>query len=125
VEIYAAEGKNLEDTLLLLLGRNLGPIHHIYHDNFYNGRLAATLFHRNVSICGTISGNRGIMCDRRGRQTLGRGETVFWRRGDIMVQMWEDRRLLQMISMIHGTTVVNTGRKDRNTNLAVKQLSAD
>jgi len=36
MEIYSAEGKKLEDTVLLLLGRNLVQNHHIYQDNFYN-----------------------------------------------------------------------------------------
>jgi hypothetical protein len=33
-EIYAAEGKNLEDTVLSLLDTDLGHNLHIYHDNF-------------------------------------------------------------------------------------------
>ena len=44
MEIYSAEGKKLEDTVLSLLDRNLGQNHHIYRDNFYNRvRLAQTL----------------------------------------------------------------------------------
>jgi len=36
MEIYSAEGKELEDTVLSLLDRILGQNHHIYQDNFYN-----------------------------------------------------------------------------------------
>ena len=44
MEIYSAEGKKLEDTVLSLLGGNLGLNHHIYQDNYYNSvRLAQTL----------------------------------------------------------------------------------
>ena len=47
MEIYAAEGKNLEDTVLSLLDRNLCQNHHIYQDSFYNSvRLAETLLDR-------------------------------------------------------------------------------
>jgi len=33
MEIYSAEGKKLEDTVLSLLGGNLSLNHHIYQDN--------------------------------------------------------------------------------------------
>jgi hypothetical protein len=36
MEIYWAEGKKLEDTMVSLLDRNLGQNHHIYQDSFYN-----------------------------------------------------------------------------------------
>jgi len=63
-EIYSAEGKKLEDTVLSLLDRNLGQNHHIYQDNFYNSvRLAETLLDRNVGVCGTKRADRGIPCD--------------------------------------------------------------
>ena len=35
-EIYSAEGKKLEDTVLSHLERNLGQNQHICQDNFYN-----------------------------------------------------------------------------------------
>jgi hypothetical protein len=48
METYAAEGKNLEDTVLSLLDRNLCQNHYIYQDSFYNSvRLAETLLDRN------------------------------------------------------------------------------
>ena len=44
MEIYSAEGKNLEDTVLSLLDRNLSQNHHIYQENFYNSvKLVQTL----------------------------------------------------------------------------------
>jgi len=36
MEIYWAEWKKFEDTVLSLLDRNLGQNHHIYQDSFYN-----------------------------------------------------------------------------------------
>jgi len=57
MEIYSAEGKKLEDTVLSLLGQN----HHNYQDNFYNSvRLAQTMLDRNVRVCSTMRPNRGI-----------------------------------------------------------------
>jgi hypothetical protein len=47
MDIYAAEWKKLEDTVLSLLGRNLGHNHHIYLDNFYDSvKVAKTLLDR-------------------------------------------------------------------------------
>jgi len=54
MEMYSAEGKKLEDTVLSLLDRNLGQNHHIYQDKFYNSvRLAQTLLDRNMRVCST------------------------------------------------------------------------
>ena len=51
MEIYAAEGKKLEDTVLSLLDWNLGHSYHIYQDSFYNRvRLAQTLLDRNMRV---------------------------------------------------------------------------
>jgi len=41
-----------------------------------------------------------------------------------MVQAWKDKRLVRMISKIHEATIVNTGRKDRKTNMVIKKLFA-
>jgi hypothetical protein len=45
MEIYAAEGKKLGNTVLSILYIYLGKNHHLYQDNFYNSvKLANTLF---------------------------------------------------------------------------------
>ena len=64
MEIYSAERKKLVDTVLSLLGGNLGLNHHIFQDNYYKiVRLAETLLDRNMRVCGTIRANRGIPRD--------------------------------------------------------------
>ena len=50
-----------------------------------------------------------------------KGQSAFRRKGDVTVQVWKDKRLVQMISTIHEATVVNTGRKDRKTNMEIKK----
>ena len=123
MEIYSAEGKKLEDTVLSLLSGNLGLNHHIFQDSYYNSvRLAQTLLDRNMRVCGTIRANRGIPRDleREGKR-LKREQSAFRRKGDVMVQVWKDKRLVRMISMIHEATVVNTGWKDRKTNMEKKK----
>ena len=93
MEIYSVEGKKFEDTVLSLLDRNLGQNHHVYHDNYYNSvRLAQTWPDRNVKVCSTMRANRGIPCDLEGEgKCLKKGKSVFWRNGDIMVQVLKDK----------------------------------
>jgi hypothetical protein len=44
MDMYAAEGKKLEDTLVSLLDRSLGQNHDIYLDDFYDSvKVAETL----------------------------------------------------------------------------------
>jgi len=123
MEIYSAEGKKLEDTVLSLLDRNLDQNHHLYQDNFYNSvRLAETLLDRKVRVCGTMRVNRGIPRDlEEDGKRLKKGQSAFRRKGDVMVQVWKDKRLVRMISTIHDATVVSTGRKDRKTNMEIKK----
>jgi hypothetical protein len=40
--------------------------------------------------------------------------------GDIMVQVWKDKRIVQMISTIHDITIVNIGRKEEEKKNANK-----
>jgi len=62
--IYSAEVKKLKDAVLSLSDRNIGQNYHIYQFSVYNSvRLAQTLLHRNVRVCGTMRANRGISCD--------------------------------------------------------------
>jgi hypothetical protein len=93
MEIYWAEAKKLEDTVLSLLERNLSQNHHIYQDNFYNSvKLAQTLLVRNVRVCGTMSSNSGIPRDLNGEgKYLKEGESMLRRKGEVMVQRWKDK----------------------------------
>jgi hypothetical protein len=122
MEIYAAEGEKLQDTVLSLLDRNSGHNHHLYQDNFYNSvKLAETMLDRKVRVCGTMRANRDIPRDLEGEgKLLNRGQSALQRKGDVMVQVWKDKRLVHMISTIPDATIVNTGRKDRKTKMEIK-----
>jgi hypothetical protein len=66
--------------------------------------------------------NKGIPYDLEGKgKCLKKGQSAFRRKGDIMMQVWRDKRLVQMISTIHEVTIVNTGWKDRKTNMEIKK----
>jgi hypothetical protein len=45
----------------------------------------------------------------------------FWREGEVMVQVWKDQRLVQVISTIHEATIVNRRQKDRKTSMEIKK----
>ena len=67
------------------------------------------MLQRNVRVCGTLRANRGIPRDLEedGKQ-LKKGQSAFRRKGDVMVQVWKDKRLVRMISTIHDARIVNT-----------------
>ena len=103
-------GKEVGGHSVITFGQN----HHVYQDNYYNSvRLAETLLDRNVRVCGTMRANRGIPrnLEEDGKHSK-KGQLAFQRKGDVMVQVWKDKRLVWMISTIHDATTVNTGRKD-------------
>jgi len=77
-------------------------------------RLAQTLLDRNVRVCGTMRANRG-------GKRLKKGQSAFRRKDDIMVQVCKDKRLVRMVSTICEATIVNTGQKDRKTNIEIKK----
>ena len=43
MDIYSAEGKKLENTVLSLLDRNLDQNHHISQDNYYNCEISSNI----------------------------------------------------------------------------------
>jgi Fe-S cluster assembly scaffold protein SufB len=69
--------------------------------------------------------NRGIPHDleREGKR-LKKWQSAFWRNGDVMVQVWKDRRVVQMISMIHEATIVNTRQNERSLMLLYSTINS-
>jgi len=89
-------------------------------------RLAQTILDRNERVCGTVRANRGIPHDLEGEgKRLKKGQSAFRRKRDVMVQVWRDKRLVRLISTIHGATIVNTEQKDGKTNMKIKKPYAD
>jgi hypothetical protein len=75
-----------------------------------------------VRVCGTIRANRGIPRDIEGEgMCLKKWQSAFQRKSDITMQVWRVKRLVQMIGTIHEVTIVNTGQKDRKTNVEIKK----
>jgi hypothetical protein len=77
---------------------------------------------RNVGVCSTMRANRDIPHDVEGEgMRLKKGQSAFRRKGDVMLQVWRVKRLVQMISMILEVTIVNTGRIDGKSNLEMRK----
>jgi hypothetical protein len=75
-----------------------------------------------VRACGTLRTNRGIPHDLEWEaKDLRKGQSAFQRKGDIMVQVWKDKRLVRMTSTTHDTTLMNTESKDRKTILDIRK----
>jgi hypothetical protein len=61
--------------------------------------------------------NRGIPKDlEKEAKGLKKGQSSFRWKGGVLVQAWKDKRLVRMISTIHDSEHIHTGKKDRKTN---------
>jgi len=57
--------------------------------------------------------NRGLPPEMKNEsQSLKRGETTFRRKGEILLQSWRDNRVVNMISTIHDSTMVDVPRRN-------------
>ncbi|PSN34409.1 hypothetical protein C0J52_20640, partial [Blattella germanica] len=61
MDIYTAEGKKLDETIMSVLENNLNVNHHVYQDNFYNSvKLGENLLQHKTRICGTMRHSSSI-----------------------------------------------------------------
>lgn len=81
-------------------------------DNYYNTlNIAEVLLQNKMRICGTIRANRLPRCLKTKSLNLKKRESIFKREGDILLQIWKDKREVRMISTIHKfDTVEYTGK---------------
>ncbi|CAK9832678.1 PiggyBac transposable element-derived protein 4 [Anthophora retusa] len=81
-------------------------------DNYYNTlNIAEHLLQNKIRICGTIRANRLPKCLKTKPLKLKKGESIFKRKGDILLQIWKDKREVRMISTIHKFEMVEcTGK---------------
>ncbi len=108
------KGKKLQETIFTLLKSYLDQIYHVYQDNYYNYvTTAETLLSRQVRVCGTIRVNRGLPPEMKNEsQSLKCGETTFRKKGEILLQSWRDTHVVNMISTIHDSTMVDVLRRN-------------
>jgi hypothetical protein len=65
--------------------------------HFYNRvRLAETFSNRKARVCGTMRTKGGIPPDLEWEaQHLKTGQSLFWRKGNVIVQVWADTKTIQ------------------------------
>lgn len=109
LEIYCAEGKKLDQTIMSLLDKNIGLGYHVYMDNYYNSiRTAELLLKNGTRVCGTIRMNRGIPESMK-HIRLKTGDYTFKRKNEILVQAWKPKhKIVYMVSTIHTGELTNT-----------------
>jgi hypothetical protein len=123
LEIYAAEGKKLEETILSVLKPSLNQWHHIYQDNYYNSvKVAESLLAKKTRVCGTIRANRGLPdILKKESKKLKKGEYTFCRKGQVLLLNWKDKREVRMITTIHDASMSNARKINNITGLVVKK----
>jgi hypothetical protein len=77
---------------------------------------AETLLDRKARVCGTMRANRGIPPDLgQEAKHLEKGQSVFQRKGDVIIQVWKEKRLVRMIRIMCDETIMNTRRTQKQT----------
>jgi len=85
-------------------------------DNYYNSfdNTEALLQKKKIRICGTIRKNRGLPeCLKK--TNLKRGETIFRRKKDILIQVWQSKKKVRLVSSIHSAEMKESNNIDRTT----------
>jgi len=82
-------------------------------DNYYNSvDNTEALLQKKIRICGTIRKNRGLPeCLKK--TNLKKGETIFRRKNDILVQVWQSKKEVSLISSIHSAEMKESNNVDR------------
>jgi glycerol-3-phosphate O-acyltransferase len=113
----------LDDTVLSVVHRKLVQNHHFYQAIFVIVwewlEHCQTERWEFVALWGLT---RGIPPDLEHEANhLKTRWSVSRSKGDVIVLVWTDKRLVWLISKIHDATEVNTGRKDNRTALKIKK----
>jgi len=113
--IYDGKGSRLQETILDLLQPYANLWHHVYMDNYYNSvDTTKVLLKTGFRSCGTIRTNRGLPACLK-HANLKKGESMFRRQKDILLQCWQSKRTVRMISTIHSATIVESANIDWKT----------
>lgn len=114
-KLYSGNGETLQNLVVNLLDGYENIWHHVYMDNYYNSvQLAQKLLYKKIRICGTIRENRGLPHDLK-KITLKQGQHNFRRKGEILIHIWKDKRVVRMISTIHQARMIQTQKINRKT----------
>uniref|UniRef100_A0ABF7PQ92 piggyBat transposase n=1 Tax=Myotis lucifugus TaxID=59463 RepID=A0ABF7PQ92_MYOLU len=124
MEIYCGEGKRLLETIQTVVSPYTDSWYHIYMDNYYNSVANCEALMKNkFRICGTIRKNRGIPKDFQ-TISLKKGETKFIRKNDILLQVWQSKKPVYLISSIHSAEMEESQNIDRTSKKKIVKPNA-
>ena len=98
--------KLYKDVVLKLLRAAdiLGKGFRLFIGNFYTSvELMEDLWARGTYACGTI--RRNLMVKKH-KGLANRGDTIFSKCGNMLLTCWRDRRIVHVLSTIHGALIV-------------------
>jgi len=112
-QVYAAQGSRLIETIRTVVSPFTDVWHHLYMDNYYNSvDNTEALLQKKIRICGTIRKNRGLPeCLKK--TNLKKEETIFRRKNEILVQVWQSKKEVSLISSIHSAEMKESNNVDR------------
>lgn len=89
---------------------------HIYVDRYYNSpQLAQELLNRRLYVTGTVMNNRRGMPKIKSKKSMKRGDLQAFRKGDMAVVCWKDKRPVTLISTKHKASKVHmTSVRNKN-----------
>lgn len=122
MQIYDGNCRTIHSTVTELLQPYENKGYHVYMDNFYNSvRLTQYLQNKNFGVVGTMRQNRGMPKTLVNiSKSLKTGEMTFKRHGNILLQSWKDKRVVNMISTLHSAQMVEVASRRKQTNNLVR-----
>ncbi|XP_053960478.1 piggyBac transposable element-derived protein 4-like [Anastrepha ludens] len=124
MQIYSAQGIRLIETIHILVAPYTDVNHHLYMDNYYNSvDNTIALLKKKIRLCGTIRKNRGLPeCLKK--TNLKKGQTIFRRKGDVLLQIWQSKKEVCFISSIHSAEMKESHNIDRTTHQKIIKPNA-
>jgi hypothetical protein len=120
MEICNAEGKKLEESSCQVVSDSSEQNHRLYC-NIVKVAEATLEKNKNLRVCGTVQVNRALLSDLLGEAKLLNGKSTLQRKKDMLLQVWQDKREVRIISSAHIAKVICSGKRDRKTRDDVKK----
>lgn len=106
--VYNQSSSHAHGVVQKLMDPYLKKGHVVYIDNFYTSvNLAESLLQQKTHIVGTLRKNRKFNPKEVINKKLAKGESVWKRKGNVVVGKWKDKREVCMISTYHEFKMVN------------------
>ena len=110
-----------ETVVLKLMEKLLGRGHVLYVDNFYTSvSLSEQLLSQKTLLCGTLRKNRKHLPKTVVTKKLKKGQYIAKRKGRIVVEKWNDKRDVLMLTTCHSGRMVAINKPTRQGEIKKK-----